>query len=184
MMKANGFEILLVTSLNKFGGSSSILCAFLLRSFFKHYRFLTVRKNNFWVVRIGKFFGLFLAKSFIRCRIVAILEKNWPNPLAMVSLFNVSSSFTLNVVLVSFNFGLVGNILFSILQNAAAFLVFSSSRFLLKFCLALLIWLLTLFLWRWYLSYFSVVFDLQNFRISTSCSHFAFLILQSAMEIY
>ena len=36
MMKANGFEILLATSLNKFGGSSSILCAFLRRSFLKY----------------------------------------------------------------------------------------------------------------------------------------------------
>ena len=36
MMKANGFEILLATSLNKFGGSSLILCAFLRRSFLKY----------------------------------------------------------------------------------------------------------------------------------------------------
>ena len=64
----------------------------------------------------------------------------------MVSLFDISSSFTLNVVLVSFDFGLVGNILFSVLQNEVAFLVFSSSRVLLQFCLALLIRLLTLFL--------------------------------------
>ena len=64
----------------------------------------------------------------------------------MVSLFDISSSFTLNVVLVSFDFGLVGNILFSVLQNEVAFLVFSSSRILLQFCLALLIRLLTLFL--------------------------------------
>ena len=64
----------------------------------------------------------------------------------MVSLFDISSSFTLNVVLVSFDFGLVGNILFSVLQNEVAFLVFSSSRILLQFCLSLLIRLLTLFL--------------------------------------
>ena len=64
----------------------------------------------------------------------------------MVSLFDISSWFTLNVVLVSFDFGLVGNILFSVLQNEVAFLVFSSSRILLQFCLALLIRLLTLFL--------------------------------------
>ena len=64
----------------------------------------------------------------------------------MVSLFDISSSFTLNVVLVSFDFGLVGDILFSVLKNEVAFLVFSSSRVLLQFCLALLIRLLTLFL--------------------------------------
>ena len=49
----------------------------------------------------------------------------------MVSLFAASSLFTLNVVLVSFDFGLVGNILFSVLQNEVAFLVLLSSRFLL-----------------------------------------------------
>ena len=64
----------------------------------------------------------------------------------MVSLFDIYSLFTLNVVLVSFDFGLVGNILFSVLQNEVAFLVFPSSRFLLQVCLALLIGLITLFL--------------------------------------
>ena len=33
----------------------------------------------------------------------------------MLSLFDISSSFTLNVVLVSFDFGFAGNILFSVL---------------------------------------------------------------------
>ena len=49
----------------------------------------------------------------------------------MVSLYDISSSFTLNVVLVSFDFGLVENILFGVLQDEVVFLVFSSSRFLL-----------------------------------------------------
>ena len=51
--------------------------------------------------------------------------------MAMVSLFDISSSFTLNVWLVRFDFGLVGNVVFSVLQNEVAFLVFSSSTFLL-----------------------------------------------------
>ena len=135
LMKANGFEIPLATSLNKFGGSS---CAFLRRSFLKHLQIsdgVTERNENFGVDRIGTFFCLFHTKSFLGWRIwssvVAILEKNWPNPLVMVSLFDISSSFTLNVVLVSFDFCLVGNIPFSVLQNEVAFLVLSSSRFLL-----------------------------------------------------
>ena len=49
--------------------------------------FVTQRNENFWVVRIGKFFGLFHTKSFIGCRVwssvVAILEPNWTNTLAM-----------------------------------------------------------------------------------------------------
>ena len=49
----------------------------------------------------------------------------------MVSLFDISSSLALNVMLVSLDFGFVGNILFSVLQNEVAFLVFSSSSFLL-----------------------------------------------------
>ena len=49
----------------------------------------------------------------------------------MVSLFDITSSFTLNAVLVSFDFGLVGNILFGVLQIEVAFLVFSSSSVLL-----------------------------------------------------
>ena len=137
-MKASGFEILLTTSLNKFGESSSILFALFRRNFFKHLQIcdgVTRWNENFWVVHIGKLFCLFYTKFFIGCRVwssvIAILEKNWPNPLAMVSLFDISSSFTLNVVLVSFDFGLVWNILFSVLQNEVAFLVFSSSRFLL-----------------------------------------------------
>ena len=138
MMKANGFEISLATSLSRFGGSSSIPWAFLRRSFLKHLQIsdgVTEWNENFWVVHIGKFFGLFPTKSFIGCRVwsslTAILEKNWQNPLVMVSLFDISSSFTLNVVLVSFDFGLVGNILFSVLQNEVAFLMFSFRRFLL-----------------------------------------------------
>ena len=137
-MKASGFEISLATSLSKFGGSSSIPCAFLRRSFLKHLQIFdgaTEWNENFWVVCIGKFFGLFHTKSFIRCRVssslIAILEKNWPNPLAMVSLFYISSLFTLNVMLVSFDFSLVGNILFSVLQNEVASSMFSFSRFLL-----------------------------------------------------
>ena len=121
-MKANSFEILLATSLSKFVGSSSIPCAFVRRSFLKHLQIsdgMTKSSENFWAVRIGKFFGLFYTKSFIGCRVwinvIAIWEKYWPNPLVMVSLFDISSSFTLNVMLVSFNFGLVGNILFSVL---------------------------------------------------------------------
>ena len=35
-MKVIGFEISLATSLSEFGGSSSIACDFLFRSFFKH----------------------------------------------------------------------------------------------------------------------------------------------------
>ena len=117
MMKASGFEILLVTSLSKFGGSSSILCAFLCQSFLKHLQIsdgVTEWNENFWVVCIGKFVSLFYTKSFIGCRVwsilIAILEKIWPNPLAMLSLFDISSLFTLNVMLVSFFFCLVGNI--------------------------------------------------------------------------
>ena len=122
MMKASGFEISLATSLSKFGGSSSIPWAFLRRSFLKHLQIsdgVTEWNENFWVVCIGKFVSLFHTKSFIGCRVwsslIAILEKNWPNPLAMLSLFDISSSFTLNVVLVSFDFGFAGNILFSVL---------------------------------------------------------------------
>ena len=158
-MKANGFEISLATPLSKFGGSSSIPCAFLSRSFVKHLQIsdgVTEWNENFWVISICSFFGFFHTKSFIGWRvwssIIAILEKNWPNPLAMVSLFDIYSLFTLNVVLVSFDFGLVGNILFSVLQNEVAILVFPSSRFLLQVCLALLIGLITLFLWRLYFS--------------------------------
>ena len=69
MMKANGFEISLATSLRKFGGSSSIPCAFLRRSFLKHLQIsdrVTVRNENFWVVCVCKFFGLFHTKSFDR----------------------------------------------------------------------------------------------------------------------
>ena len=124
--------------LSKFGEISSIPCSFLSRSFLKHLQIsdgVTEWNENFGVFRIGKFFGLFHTKSFIGCTVwssvVGILQKNWPNLLAMVSLFDISSSLTLNVVLVSFDFGLVGNILFSVLQNEVAFLVFSSSRFLL-----------------------------------------------------
>ena len=60
MMKANGFEISLATSLSKFGGSSSIPCAFLRRSFLKHLQIsdgVSDRNENFGVNRIGKFFG-------------------------------------------------------------------------------------------------------------------------------
>ena len=40
MMKANGFETSLVTSLSKFGESSSIECAFLCRSFLRYLQYL------------------------------------------------------------------------------------------------------------------------------------------------
>ena len=76
MMKAIGFEISLATSLSKFGGSSSIPCAFLRRSFFKHLQIsdgVTERNENFWFVRIGKFFGLFHTKSFIGFEVVLLL---------------------------------------------------------------------------------------------------------------
>ena len=53
----------------------------------------------------------------------------------MVSLFNMTSSFTLSVVLVSFDLGLVENILFSVLQNEVEFSVFLSSRFFPLFVL-------------------------------------------------
>ena len=72
MMKANGFEISLATSLSKLGGSSSIPCAFLRRSFLKHLQIsdgVTERNENFWILRIGKFFGLFHTKSFTGCRV-------------------------------------------------------------------------------------------------------------------
>ena len=68
-MKANGFEIPLATSLNKFGGSS---CAFLRRSFLKHLQIsdgVTARNENFGVDRIGTFFCLFHTKSFLGWRI-------------------------------------------------------------------------------------------------------------------
>ena len=39
MIIANGFEISLAISLSKFGGSSSIKCVFLRRSFIKHIQF-------------------------------------------------------------------------------------------------------------------------------------------------
>ena len=71
-MKANGLEILLATFLSKFGGSSSIPRAFLRRNFFKHLHIsdgATEQNENFWVVRIGKSFGLFHTKSFIGCRV-------------------------------------------------------------------------------------------------------------------
>ena len=56
MMKAIGFKISLAISLSKFGGSSSIPCAFLRRSFLKHLHLfddVTERNENFWVVRVG-----------------------------------------------------------------------------------------------------------------------------------
>ena len=140
--KAIGFEILLATSLSKFGESSSVLCAFTRQSFFKQLQIsdrVNERNENFWIFRIAKFFGLFHTKSFIGCRdwssVVAMLEKNWPNPLAMVSLFNMTSSFTLSVVLVSFDLGLVENILFSVLQNEVEFSVLLSSSFFPLFVL-------------------------------------------------
>ena len=109
-----GFEIPLATCLSKFGGSLSIPCAFLRRSFLKHLQIsdgVAEWNENFWVVRIGK---LFHTKSFTGCTVwssvIAIMEKNWPNPLVMVSLYDISSSFTLNVVLVSFDFGLERNV--------------------------------------------------------------------------
>ena len=109
-----GFEILLATCLSKFGGSLSVPCAFLRRSFLKRLQIsdgVAEWRENFWVVCIGK---LFHTKSFIGCRVrisvIAIMEKNWPNPLVMVSLYDISSSFTLNVVLVSFDFGLEKNV--------------------------------------------------------------------------
>ena len=49
-------------------------------------------------------------------------------------------------VLVSFDFSLLGNVFFIVLQNEVVFLMFSSSRFLLYFRLVLFIRLLTLFL--------------------------------------
>ena len=142
MIKAIGFEILLGTSLSKFGESSSVLCVFSRQSFFKQLQIsdrVNERNENFWIFRIDKFSGLFHTNSFIGCRdwssVVAMLEENWPNPLAMVSLFNMTSSFTLSVVLVSFDLGLVENILFSVLQNEVEFSVFLSSRFFPLFVL-------------------------------------------------
>ena len=123
MTKGNGFEISLATSLSKFGGNSSIPCAVLRRSFLKHLQISdgVIKWNeNFWVVRISRFFGLFHTKSFIGWRVwssvIAILEKNWPNPLVMVSSFDISSSLTLNVVLVSYDFALV-EIYFSVFSR-------------------------------------------------------------------
>ena len=68
MMKAYGFELSLATSLRKFCGSSSIPCAFLRGNFFNHLQIsdgVTERNENFWVVCIGKFFGLFHTKFYI-----------------------------------------------------------------------------------------------------------------------
>ena len=50
MLKVNGFEISLATSLSKLGGSSSIPCAFLRRSFLKQLQIsdgVTVQNENF-----------------------------------------------------------------------------------------------------------------------------------------
>ena len=146
MMKGIGFEISLATSLSKFVEVRRFRVLSYVEVFSNVYIFLTVWPSEM------KTSGLFVSVVylwFIPCKVlyvVAILEKNWPNLLAMVSLFDVSSLFTLNVVLVSFDFGLVGNILFSVLQNEIALLVFSCSRFLLYYYLALWIRLLTLFL--------------------------------------
>ena len=140
MMKASGFEIPLATSLSKFGRKSSIQCAFLRRSFLKHLQISvgeTDWNENLWVVRIDKFFGIFHIKTLTGCRVwssfIAILEKNLPNPLVIVSLFDISSSFTLNVVQVSFDFGLVWNKLFNFPQNEVAFLIFSFDNFCCSF---------------------------------------------------
>ena len=50
MLKANGLEISLATALSKFGGSLSIPCAFLRRSFLKHLEIpdgVTEQNENF-----------------------------------------------------------------------------------------------------------------------------------------
>ena len=72
ILKVNGFEISLATSLRKFGGSSSIPCAFLRRRFLKH---LQISDG---VTSEMKTFGLFVSVSssvysiqspFIGCRV-------------------------------------------------------------------------------------------------------------------
>ena len=145
MMKGIGFEISLATSLSKFVEVRRFRVLSYVEVFSNVYIFLTVWPSE--MKTSGLFVSVYL--WFIPCKVLyvdAILEKNWTNLLAMVSLFAASSLFTLNVVLVSFDFGLVGNILFSVLQNEIALLVFSCSRFLLYYYLALWIRLLTLFL--------------------------------------
>ena len=48
--------------------------------------------------------------------------------MAIASLFDIFCTFTLNVVLVRFDFGLVQNIVFNVLQNGVVFLGFSFNR--------------------------------------------------------
>ena len=153
MMKAIGFEISLGISLSKFVGSSSIPCAFVRQNFSKHLQIsdgVTERNEHFGVVCIGKFFGFFHTKSFIWCCCYTgeKLTKSVGDSFAIRYYFFVYFQCRTS----KFWFRFAGKYTFQCLPERSTLFHVFIQRFLLYFCLALLIRLLALFLWRLHFS--------------------------------